>query len=139
MTTTRPAGVTLLAVVFLVLGLLSLGWSLLVFGVGAVTGLTGAIFGAESLASFGGANFWHGIIGVGGAVLDLIIAYGLWTLRRWAWVLALVGVGITVVTGVLGLANGGFFAVCCGILGLLIPAGIVYYLLRPEVRQAFGR
>ena len=35
--------------------------------------------------------------------------------------------------------SGGFVAVCCGILGLLIPAGILYYLLQPEVRQAFGR
>lgn len=139
MAQTRPAGVTLLAIAFILLGLLSLGWSLLVFGVGAVTGLTGAIFGADSLASFGGANFWHGIVGIAGAVLDLIIAYGLLTLRRWAWALALLGVGVTVITGVLGLANGGFFAVCCGILGLLIPAGILYYLLRPEVRQAFGR
>lgn len=139
MTTARPTGVTLLAVAFLILGLLSLAWSLLIFGVGAVTGLTGAIFGADSLASFGGNNFWHGIVGVAGATLDLIIAFGLLNLRRWAWALALVGVGITVITGVLGLANGGFFAICCGILGLLIPAGIVYYLLQPEVRRAFGR
>ena len=26
-----------------------------------------------------------------------------------------------------------------GIIGLIIPAGIVYYLLQPEVRRAFGR
>lgn len=135
----RPSGVTILAIIYILLGLLLLTWSLLVFGVGAVTGLTGAIVGADNMASFGSANFWGGILGVAGAMLDFIIAYGLMNLRRWAWALALVGLAATVITGVLGLSGGGFFAVCCGVLGLLVPAGILYYLLRPEVRQAFGR
>lgn len=139
MVTERPSGVTLLAIVYILLGLLSLFWSLLVFGVGAVTGLTGAIVGADNMASFGSANFWGGILGVAGATLDFIIAFGLLNLRRWAWALALLGLAITVITGVLGLSGGGFFAVCCGILGLLVPAGILYYLLRPDVRRAFGR
>lgn len=139
MVSERPSGVTILAVIYILLGLLSLVWSLLVFGVGAVTGLTGAIVGAENMTSFGSANFWGGIIGVAGAMLDFIIAYGLLNLRPWGWMLALIGLAITVITGVLGLMSGGFFAVCCGILGLLVPAGILYYLLRPDVRKAFGR
>ena len=139
MVTERPSGVTILAVIYILLGLLSLVWSLLVFGVGAVTGLTGAIVGAENMASFGTANFWGGIIGVAGATLDFIIAYGLLNLRPWGWMLALIGLAITVITGVLGLMSGGFFAICCGILGLLVPAGILFYLLQPEVRKAFGR
>ncbi|CUS06070.1 conserved membrane protein of unknown function [Candidatus Promineifilum breve] len=139
MVTERPSGVTILAIIYILLGLLSLVWSLLVFGVGAVTGLTGAIVGAENMASFGTANFWGGIIGVAGATLDFIIAYGLLNLRPWGWMLALIGLAITVITGVLGLMSGGFFAICCGILGLLVPAGILFYLLQPEVRKAFGR
>lgn len=139
MVTERPTGVTILAVIYILLGLLSLVWSLLVFGVGAVTGLTGAIVGAENMASFGSANFWGGIIGVAGAMLDFIIAYGLLNLRPWGWMLALIGLAITVITGVMGLMSGGFFAICCGLLGLLVPAGILYYLLRPDVRRAFGR
>ena len=139
MATTRPTGVTLLAIVFILLGLLSLFWSLLVFGFGATTGIVGALFGDDVLATVGGAQTINGIVGVVGAVIDLVVAYGLLALKRWAWLLALVGVGISVVSGVLGLFSGGFVAVCCGILGLLIPAGILYYLLQPEVRQAFGR
>lgn len=139
MVTERPTGVTILAVIYILLGLLSLVWSLLVFGVGAVTGLTGAIVGAENMASFGSANFWGGIIGVAGAMLDFIIAYGLLNLRPWGWMLALIGLAITVITGVMGLMSGGFFAICCGLLGLLVPAGILYYLLRPDLRRAFGR
>ena len=139
MTPNRPTGVTLLAIAFIILGLLSLFWSLLVFGFGAATGLVGTIFGDDVMATVGGAQTIHGIVGVVSAVLDLIIAYGLLALKRWAWLLALIGVGVTVVSGVLGLFSGGCVAVCCGIIGLIIPAGIVYYLLQPEVRRAFGR
>ena len=135
----RPAGITFLAVAFILLGLLSLFWSLLVFGVGAATGITGAIFGADSMRAFGSSNFWGGIIGVVGAVLDLIIAYGLLGLKKWAWMLALIGVAINVINGVMGLMSGGIFAMLCGLLGLVVPGIILYYLMRPDVRAAFGR
>ncbi len=39
----------------------------------------------------------------------------------------------------LGMFSGGFFVFCCGAFGLLIPGGIVFYLLRPHVRAAFGQ
>lgn len=139
MVTRRPTGVTLLAIAFIILGLLSLFWSLLVFGFGAATGVVGTLFGDDVMATVGGAQTINGIVGVVGAVIDLIVAFGLLTLKRWAWVLALVGVGISVVSGVLGLFSGGFVAVCCGIIGLIIPAAILYYLLQPDVRRAFGR
>lgn len=139
MATRRPTGVTLLGIVFIILGLLSLFWSLLVFGFGAATGVVGTLFGDDVMATVGGAQTINGVIGVIGAIIDLVVAYGLLALKRWAWVLALVGVGVSVVSGVLGLFSGGFVAVCCGVIGLIIPAAILYYLLQPEVRQAFGR
>ena len=121
------------------MGLLSLFWSLLVFGFGAATGVVGTLFGDGVLATVGGAQTIQGIIGIIAAVIDLVVAYGLLALKRWAWLLALIGVGVNVVSGVLGLFSGGFVAICCGVIGLVIPAGIVFYLLQPEVRQAFGR
>lgn len=139
MTNTRPAGITLLAIAFILLGLLSFIWSMLVFGVGAVASVTGAVVGAENMTTFGGANAWQGIIGIVGAVVDFIVAFGLLGLRRWAWLWALIAVGLNVVLGVLGLFSGGFWAFCCGILGLIVPGAILYYLLRPDVRRAFGR
>ncbi|MBP8950246.1 MAG: hypothetical protein KBG73_15495 [Candidatus Promineofilum sp.] len=139
MATTRPTGVTLLGIAFILLGLLSLFWSLLVFGFGAATGVVGTLFGDGVLATVGGAQTIQGIIGIIAAVIDLVVAYGLLALKRWAWLLALIGVGVNVVSGVLGLFSGGFVAICCGVIGLVIPAGIVFYLLQPEVRQAFGR
>lgn len=135
----RPAGVTFLAVAFIILGLLSLFWSMLMFSVGTATGMAGAIFGADNMRAFGSSNFWGGILGVAGAVFDLIVAYGLLGLKKWAWMLALIGVAINVINGVMGLMSGGIFAMLCGLLGLVVPGIILYYLMRPDVRAAFGR
>lgn len=139
MTAQRPTGITVLGTLFIVLGIFSFLWGLLLFNVGAVSSLTGAIFGADNLRAFGGANAGQGVISMASAVLDFVIAYGLMGLRRWGWLLALIGVGITVVQGVLGLFNGGIWTFLCGAAGLIIPAIIVYYLLKPEVRRAFGQ
>jgi uncharacterized membrane protein (DUF2068 family) len=135
----RPGGVTLIALAFIVLGVLSLLWSLVVFGFGGLAWMTGAIFDATGMAASGSSSTWQGFIGLLGASVQLITGFGLLALKRWAWFLAFIAVGITVIQGITGIFGGGFFALCCGVLGLLIPAGILFYLLRRDVRQAFGQ
>ena len=46
---------------------------------------------------------------------------------------------ITFITGIMGLFSGGLIAFCCGVLGLIVPGAILYYLLQPDVRRVFGR
>jgi len=135
----RPTGITLLAVIYLVLAVVSVIWSLLIFGVGGLSWLTGALFSAEDLRAFGGGNTWSGIIGVISAMVQLIVAFGLLGMRRWAWLLAVLGALLTFVQGLNGMFGGGLFVFCCGAFGLLIPGGILFYLMRPHVRAAFGR
>lgn len=135
----RPGGVTLIALAFIVLGVLSLLWSLVVFGFGGLAWMTGAIFDATGMAASGSSSTWQGFIGLLGASVQLITGFGLLAIKRWAWFLAFIAVGITVLQGITGIFGGGFFALCCGVLGLLIPAGILFYLLRRDVRQAFGQ
>jgi uncharacterized membrane protein (DUF2068 family) len=135
----RPGGVTLIAIAFILLGILSLLWSLIVFGFGGLTWVTGAIFDATGMAASGSSNTWQGFIGLFGASIQLITGIGLLALKRWAWFLAFVAVAVTVVQGVTGIFSGGFFALCCGVFGLIIPAAILFYLLRRDVRQAFGQ
>ena len=135
----RPGGVTLIAVAFLLLGVLSLLWSLFVFGFGGLTWMTGAIFDATGMAATGSANMWQGFIGLLSASVQLVTGFGLLALKRWAWFLAFLAVAITFIQGVTGIFGGGFFALCCGVLGLIIPAAILFYLLRRDTRQAFGQ
>lgn len=133
----RPTGITLIALGFLLLGALSAIWSLIQFGFGGFAWLTGAIFNATGTAAVGSSNFWTGLFGIAAAALQLAVGFGLLRMSSWAWTLALIAVGLTVVQGLLGLFSGGFFALCCGILGLIIPVVVLVYLLRPEIRSLF--
>lgn len=137
MTQQRPTGITIIAVISLILAGLSILWSLLVLGFGGLTGLTGSLFNAEQLAAFGGSAFVSGGLGILTAILQVIVAFGLLGLKRWAWVLALIAYGVTVIQGVAGLFGGGLGAICCGGLGLIVPVGVLIYLLRGNVRAAF--
>lgn len=135
----RPTGITVLAWIFIGLGILSFLWSLFVFGFGGLTATAGTLFGAEGWASSGVSNVVGGAIGVITAIVQLVVGYGLLKLRPWAWILAIVGVGLSVLNGVIGMLGGGFFTFCCGGVGLIIPLGLLYYLFRPQVKSAFGR
>ena len=124
---------------YIILAILSLLWSGMVFGVGGLSSLFGGLFGAGSVTAFGTASGWSGFVGIIAAIVQFVVAVGLLSMRSWAWVLALVGVVLTVVQGIIGILSGGPFAFMCGILGLAIPVGILIYLLRPGIRQAFSR
>ena len=47
----RPAGITIIAIVFLILGVFSLLWSGLIFGFGSLRALFGGVFSAEQMAA----------------------------------------------------------------------------------------
>lgn len=134
----RPTGITIIAIVYIVLAVLSLLWSGLVFGLGGLGSLIGGLFGADSVAALGTSGAWSGFVGILGGLVQIAVAIGLLAMKRWAWILALVGVALTVVQGIAGILSGGPFALMCGILGLGIPVGILIYLILPGTRQAFG-
>jgi hypothetical protein len=133
----RPTGITVLAVLYFILAVLSLLWSGLVLGVGGLSSVLGGLFSAEGVEAFGMSTTWAGTVGITAAIVQLVVALGLLTMKKWAWALALVGVALTVVEGIAGILSGGPLAITCGLLGLAIPLGILLYLLRPGVKQAF--
>lgn len=134
----RPTGITVLAVIYILLGLFSLLWSGLVLGVGGISSMFGSLFGAESVVAFGSSSAWTGAIGIIAAVVQIVVAFGLLTMQKWAWTLALIGVGLTLVQGLVGMFAGGFFGFICGGIGLIIPIIILFYLLRQGTKEAFG-
>ena len=134
----RPIGISILAVAYIILAILSLLWSGLVFGVGGLSSLFGSLFGAQNVAAFGVSSGWSGFVGIIVAIVQFVVAFGLLGVKKWAWILALAGVALTVVEGVIGLFAGGAFALMCGSLGLIIPVIILVYLLLPGTRQVFG-
>ncbi len=124
----RPAGVTLLAFLQLISGLLGLcvptvmllgGAALTLFGGGLLGGLGMLIAGLMFIAP----------------VLHLLVAVGALGLRPWAWWLGVIATGLDVLGVALNIWNG------AGALATLLPAGfsvvVLVYLLSPGVRKAF--
>ena len=117
----RPTGITIIVILYLILGSLSLLWSGLVLGIGGMTSMIGSLFGADAIATFGSSNIWSGTFGIITAIVQMTVAIGLFTLKRWAWYLAVIAVGLTVIEGVIGIFGGGFFAFVCAGIGLSFP------------------
>ena len=134
----RPTGITVLFWIYLILGILSLVWGVMVLGLGGLSALVGGTFGLDSVSAFGNTSAWSGYIGIITAVVQIIVAFGLSSMKKWAWILAIIGVILTIIQGILGIFAGGMFAFICGSLGLIVPAIILFYLLRPDIRAIFG-
>jgi hypothetical protein len=133
----RPTGISILFWVYLILGILSLLWSGLVLGIGGLSSLFGGLFGMESVSDFGSTSAWSGYVGIITAVVQIIVAFGLASMKKWAWILAIIAVGLTILEGVIGIFGGGAFAFICGSLGLIVPIVILFYLLKADIRAAF--
>ena len=67
------------------------------------------------------------------------IAFGVgaWMLKPWAWMLGLVLVGIGLVLSIVYILTGA--GIGSQIISIVIDGVIIYYLMTPEVKKAFGR
>ena len=133
-----PAGVTVIAILYFILGFFSLLWSGLVFGVGGISSFIGGLFGAESIASFGDMTAWSGFLGLITAGVQIVVGFGLLGMKKWAWYLATIAVALTVLQSVVQIFSGGLYSFMCGSIAIIIPVVILIYLLKPGIRQAFG-
>jgi hypothetical protein len=133
----RPTGITILAILGIVFGILGiLGGGCTVLG-GAAVGALGAASGVGVAAAGGGLLSILGIVTLAMSVGWLAFGIGAWTLKPWAWMLGLVLVGISIVVALLTVISGGDFG--SQLIGLVIDGVIVYYLMTPDVKKAFGR
>lgn len=125
----RPTGITILAVLSAIGGVFGLlaGIALLTAGtvVGAATGLGGFVFVA-------------GLIVLAYSVLSLVLAYGFWNLKPWAWPLGIAVQALGILQAVLQFANNSS-NVASLVIGVGIAALILWYLFQPNVKAAFGR
>ncbi|MFX1579283.1 MAG: hypothetical protein ACFFBJ_06510 [Promethearchaeota archaeon] len=114
----KPTGVMILAILQLIS---AISWL-------AVGGLA-LIAGAMLLPIFGMLlAFFPLIIGI----IGLILFYGLWTLKGWAWLWTLIINLLGLILGLLGNLTD-----IMNLISLAISALIVIYLLIPSTRAAF--
>ena len=67
---------------------------------------------------------------------SFVVAYGLWTGKEWAWLVALILSGLGVLLSLVSIATGLGVG---SIVSLVIDGIIIYYLTRPHVRACFGK
>ena|ERR671936_887254 len=134
----RPTGVTIIAVLMVIAGIV-----MIIAGVSAIvvapflpaavpsqdlpTGLSATMLGGIAVAS-GAFMLALGIAG-------LVIAYGLFKGRGWAWTAAVVLSIISIVMSVVAIVSGNLGSV----ISLIINGVILYYLYRPHVKAYFGK
>jgi hypothetical protein len=152
----RPTGVTILAVLFVIAGAFTLlggigTWVAIPF----VANVNPNVIGNE--LQFNGqplltpsdqtalAQGSGSILTVLGAVLiplgiaSLVVAYGLFKAKSWAWFVAVVLSIIGVVVNVISLVTSNMGAITGALVGIAINAIVLYYLSRRNVRQYFGK
>jgi uncharacterized membrane protein (DUF2068 family) len=138
----RPTVITVLAILAFITGGFHFLMSFLAMAIGSQLTAMAASVGyvppalKPAYASMGNLGFWIGLIGMAAALFTLFAGAGLWTLKRWGWWLALIGVGINLVTHLVAAIQGAITP--ASIVGALLNIAVIIYLFRPPVRQAFS-
>jgi uncharacterized membrane protein (DUF2068 family) len=155
----RPTGVTILGVLFVIAGAFTLlGGIATLVAIPFVANVNPNVIGNNELQLNGQqplltpseqtaalAQGSGSILTVLGAVLiplgiaSLVVAYGLFKGKSWAWLVAVVLSTIGVVVNVISLVTANMGAITGALVGIAINAIVLYYLSRRNVRQYFGK
>jgi hypothetical protein len=79
----------------------------------------------------------YGILALSLGIAALAFAYGAWTLQPWAWTLGIALQVINIIFAVLAIIGGS--DISSQIIGVAIAGIILYYLMQPNIKAAFGK
>ncbi|HJT49416.1 MAG TPA: hypothetical protein VJ729_14620 [Nitrososphaeraceae archaeon] len=148
----RPTGVTIIAILTIIGGIL-----LLLSGIALVA--LGALFSAGSANTSHAVAQFFGIISaaIGGVLLAIgigyiVMFYGLLKGKGWAWtitiILLIIGIAMQIVSTSVGSVltasslhntNNVISGIVGSIIGIAINIVVIYYLYRPHVKAYFGK
>jgi len=123
----RPVGLTVLAVAAAVLGVLALLAAGAWWGASDGLALLPRVHGGERLVALA-------LLVVG--LSELVLAYGVWTLRPWAWTL---GVALEIIVIILAVLQLGRLEPLRHLFTIGLAAVTLWYLNTPRVRTVFAR
>ena len=104
----RPTGVTVIAILEFISGIIAIPTGLLFLGV-SIFSILSIILGAA----------------------DLVIGWGLWKLKKWGWMAAIAGGILGIILSLLS------FDLWTILLNVVISGVIIYYLTRPHIKVVF--
>jgi hypothetical protein len=142
----RPTGVTIIGILTIIGGVLMLvsGITLAalasVFPLVASTGDQATMLQSQIPSSIpveylGIASLSVGTIFIIIGIVSLIVAYGLFKAKKWAWTANVALSIISIAMGIASIATGNIGS----IVGIVISGAILYYLYRPHVKEYFGK
>jgi len=120
----RPFGVTIIAILIIIAGVISLLIGIGSVAIGPLIGLVFVVTGAISLAL---------------GVAYLVMAFGLWKGKGWAWTISTIVLFIGIVIDMISLPRRSVGDIVSSIVSIAINAVILYYLFRPHVKAYFGK
>lgn len=138
----RPLGVTVIAILMVIGGIVMLFAGIAAVVAGSLlpfAAQTGNLPDTMSMPMLGGAAVGFGAFMLALGIAALVIAYGLFKGRGWAWTAAVVLSIIGIALAVLQIATSLAFGDPSGIISLIINGVILYYLYRPHVKAYFGK
>lgn len=126
----RPIGITILAVLDLLGGILFILGGLLFVAVGGSGLLSSVGYGNLSgvVSLLGGVALIAGIIA-------FLVGWGMWKGKGWGRMLALILYGLGAISSLVFIVLGSLTSV----VGLLIFAFLLWYMFRPHVKAFFGK
>jgi len=137
MATQRPSGVTVLAALQGIWGILSLLLAISILFLGGIFFAADAVRDAGTPATEAGPLFTGlGLVALSNAMVGLMASYGMFALKGWGWTLAILLALLSIVQSALAIFQGN---IPIGILSLVISGLILYYLNRSNVKRAFGK
>lgn len=119
----RPLTVTIIAILVIITGVVFIAGGLSIFGFAALVPELSIVFFA-----IGGVLI---AIGIG----YLVVSYGLFKGKGWAWSVTLILSYIGIALAIISIVSGNFFSA----INLAINIAIVYFLYRPQVKEFFGK
>ncbi|MEG4004745.1 hypothetical protein QUA41_15295 [Microcoleus sp. Pol11C1] len=132
----RPQSVTVLAILQLISGVFSLLDGLFILLFAGIFGGLGAAFGGAKVGTvIGGFIAIFAAISFILGLLSLLLTWGLFQLKNWAWTGTLIVHILATLTQIVKMLGSGGTAVNFLTLGFAVAS--IYYLLRPDVKQAF--
>lgn len=127
----RPMGVTIVAVLTMLLGVAGVIRAGMLAGVADAAEALFPVFGVTA----GAGLSTIGIVALIVAVVTILVGIGLWMLQQWAWMVAIVVIVLELLLAGWHLLTEGMGSVHW--LGVILAAVVLFYLLRDEVKSAF--
>lgn len=123
----RPTGVTIVAILMVITGIILLSGGIFAVSSSAIL----SQYGGPLVAVVIGVGVFTIVLGVA----HFVLAWGLFKGKGWAWIITVILAIISVILSIVSIASGGR----TNIISLIISAVILYYMFRTEVKSYFGR